>query len=72
MLSPTNQLANWGVKDRWKKNNGRKESVIKTFNVMEGSVTSNQRNKYQPMEAKKEYPQGQFQTINNSKYSTRD
>lgn len=53
-----------------KKNNGRKESVIKTFNVMEGSVTSNQRHK--PMEAKNEYLQGYFQTINNFKYSTRD
>lgn len=52
------------------KNNGRKESVIKTFNVMEGSVTSNQRHK--PMEAKNEYPQGYFQTINNFKCSTRD
>lgn len=70
MLSPTNQLANWGGKDRWENNNGRKESVIKTFNVMEGSVTSNQRHK--PMEAKNEYPQGYFQTINNFKYSTRD
>lgn len=35
---------------------------------MEGSVTSNQRQK--PMEAKNEYPQGYFQTINNFKYST--